>query len=177
MKIHSFAITFIVILGLVSCATSSHQRYINQNGARLSYTLPKDWIVQKVSEPADYYNIISPANATKPSDPSITIDYYNHFDFRFPTTEKGCAESYLDAIQGHKDPKVTMSIIGMTTSPIYGDITLYRYHSDYFGDHLVSFVVTKHGYVTIELWVKTTEEREQFTKAFQDVVLSLSVTR
>lgn len=177
MKIHSFILTISVVLSLVSCATLTRDREIKQNGAIIHYKLPHTWIVQNVKEPSDHYNIITPADSKSPSDPSITIDFYNQFDFQFPQTEKGCADSYLYATQGHKDPAVKMSKIGSITSPIYGAVSQYRYFSDYFGDHLISFIVTDGGYVTVELWTKTAEEREIYTKPFQEIVQSLSVTR
>ena len=170
-------ISFALILGLSSCTTISSYRVIKQNGAKIRYELPNGWIVQKIEPPADYYNIISPKSATKPSDTSITIDFYNQFDFRFPQTEAGCAASYLDATQGHKDPAVRMSVIGSIHSPIYGHIAIFNFSSDYFGDHLVSIIVAQGGYVMVELWARTTEERLKYTQPFQEVVRGLSVER
>ena len=177
MKIQSLATVCILFACLVSCVTTSEKQVIKQNGANIYYTLPRNWVVQKIEAPSDHYHIISPTTSTKPSDALVTIDFFNQFDFRFPSTETGCADSYLDAIQGHKDPKVRMSAVGYIRSPIYGQITEYRYCSDYFGDHLVSFVITKDGYATIELWVKTSDAREQYTQAFQEVLRSLHITR
>lgn len=164
-----------LVLGLCSCTTVSRNRVIKENGASMRYQLPKGWMVDRITPPADYFNVISPTKTTKPSDVCITIDFYDQYDPRYPQTQAGCASSYLEATQSHKDSAVQMSLIGSVHSGRYGSIAIYNYSSDYFGDHLDSFIVTHGGYANIELWATKAADRIAYTQAFEEVVRSLSV--
>lgn len=167
-------LALIVAISLSACSTVSSggkAKVIKEKGATITYTLPQGWKTVKVEEPADHFNIIAPAGATKLSDPSITIDYSDISK----ATEGECAKAYLMSVQEIKDPKVRMSTAGAIRTTKRGSVLIYRLASSYYGDHLVSFLVQKRGYVIVELWANTSKERAENEAAFREVVQGLDV--
>lgn len=170
-----FAALFAMAL-LSSCCTmspggSGKTKVIREKSATITCPLPQGWKSVKVEEPADHLNIIAPAGASKPSDASITIDYNDIAK----ATEADCAEAHLASVRSIKDPGVRMSNAGTVKTADYGPVTIYRLASGYYGDHLVSFLVTKRGYVVVELWADTAAERAKNEAAFREVVGGLNV--
>lgn len=168
----------IVIVLATSCRTVSSERHFQESGVTILFKLPNGWIVRNVEAPSDYHNLISPVEATKPSDPAISIDFFKAPHPR-PTIEAEQARKYLEEIHASKDDKVQMEISGAMDSPVYGRITQYRYFSDYYGNHLVSFVVTNDGYALVELWVDTAQAQEckRLEPDFREVVQSIRIQR
>ncbi|HEY1084900.1 MAG TPA: hypothetical protein VGE29_21730 [Prosthecobacter sp.] len=101
---------------------------------------------------------------------TISIRVYDRFDSMFPKTQQGCAESYLAGIHDIHDDSVVMEACGSVRNRAHGETAIYRYHSDWYGDHLVAMIVAGHGYATVELWTKSAAQREQHTAAFERVV-------
>ena len=97
------------------------------------------------------------------------------FDDRFPRTQQGCAESYLNGIHDVDDDSVQFEIVGSVPNRFHGDIMLYRFHSDWYGDHLIAMIVAESGYATVELWTDSQEQREKHSEAFREFVKGIEL--
>ena len=62
------------------------------------------------------------------------------------------------------------------TSPEFGQIAQYRYHSDYYGDNLVSFIIADDHFISVELWAVNEVQRRKFEQIFADFVKSIKVS-
>lgn len=107
-------------------------------------------------------------------DPRITINTYNEFDDRYSKDEDGCARSYKEGIASIKDESIKMETVGSVRTIKYGEVNIYRLHSGYYGDNLVSFIVREKRFVTLELWVPNAIQRSSFEHAFQLVLKSMN---
>jgi hypothetical protein len=161
----------ISICFLFSCSsTTQYIRY--QNGTTVTYELPSGWKVKNVKPPSDHFNIIEPFESSD-SHPGITIDYHEKIDSIHPQTQEGYAKSYLDKIHTVKDDEVKMDFLKTIRSPTYGDITIYRFYSHYYGDHLVAVVVNDTGYCVVELWRTISDQQNMYQSEFENVVSSI----
>jgi hypothetical protein len=157
----------------ISCSsTAQYIRY--KNGTTIKYNLPLNWKVKNVEPPSDHFNIIEP-NESLDSHPGITIDYYPMIDDKFPRTQEGYAKLYLSEIHIVKDPEVKMDNLKTISSPAYGNITIYRFYSEYYGDHLVAIVENDIGYCIIELWRTVSDPQNIYQSEFEDVVSSIII--
>jgi len=169
-----FLALLLITVGFSSCCTMApggRTAVIKEKGATIASALPQGWKRVKVEEPSDHTNIIALVGAKNPSDPSITIDYSDIHK----AAQAECATAYLASVREIKDPKVRMSPAGTVQNAQFGPVAVYRLVSSYYGDHLVSFLVTKKGYVIVELWATNAAERSQQAAAFREVVQGLSV--
>jgi hypothetical protein len=132
------------------------------------------WRVKNVEPPSDHFNIIEPKESID-SHPGITIDYYAKIDSKFPKTQEGYAKLYLSEIHNVKDDNVKMDILKTINSATYGNITIYRFYSDYYGDHLVAIIVNTTGYCVIELWRRVSDLQNIYQSEFEDVVSSIII--
>ena len=168
----------ILILTISVCfffSCSSTTQYIRyQNGTTVKYELPLSWEVKNVKPPSDHFNIIEP-NESIDSHPGITIDYYDKIDSKIPKTQDGYAKLYLSEIHSVKDDDVKMDILKTISSPTYGSIKIYNFHSDYYGDHLVAIVINDAGYCVIELWRTIFDEQNIYQPEFEDVIRSIII--
>ena len=168
----------ILILTIFVCfflSCSSTTRYIRyKNGTTVEYELPVNWKVKNVEPPSDHFNIIEP-NESIDSNPGITIDYYAKIDSKYPKTQEGYAKLYLSEIHNIKDDDVKMDILKTISSPTYGDITIYSFYSDYYGDHLIAMVLNDTGYCVIELWRTASDQQNIYQPEFEDVVRSIII--
>ena len=161
------SLVFLTILG--GCTSPSIRS--SQCGGKVGhFSIPEGWEVSKLEGPSRVENMIQRIGDTPRSDPGITIDAFCRFDDRFPRTQKGCADSYLDGIHDVLDENVVFEDAGTVENLSHGAITVYRFHSEWFGEHLVAKIVTDVGYATIELWADTPEQREQNTASFHEFV-------
>lgn len=152
-----------------SCATPS----IHSSsccGVAGTYRVPQGWEVRKIEGPSRVENMIQEIGRSGRDDPGITVDAYCGFDNRFPRSQKGCAESYLDGIHDVDDDSVQFEAVGSVINPVHGAITIYRFHSEWFGDHLVAMIVADSGYATVELWADNEKQREKHSEAFREFV-------
>jgi hypothetical protein len=165
-------LTISVCVFLSCSSTTQYIRY--KNGTIVKYELPLSWKVKNVEPPSDHFNIIEPKESID-SHPGITIDYYTKIDSEFPKTQEGYARLYLCEIHNVKDDDVKMDILKTISSPTYGNITIYNFYSDYYGDHLVAIVVNDTGYCVIELWRTVSDLQNIFQSEFEDVVRSIII--
>ena len=166
--------TMIVILSLLGCA--AHKIESSSCGRPAgTYRIPDGWVATKVEGPSRVRNVIQQIGHTAREDPSITIDAFCQFDRRFPRTQQGCADSYLDGIHDVDDDSVKLEVFGTVQNQNHGEITLYRYYSDWLGDHLVAMIVTTYGYGTAELWADTATGRKTHTAAFKVFVQGIKL--
>lgn len=157
----------------LSCSSTTQSiRY--QNGTTVTYELPLNWKVQNVEPPSDHFNLIEP-NESIDSNPGITIDFYTKNDSKFPKTQEGYAKLYLSEIHNAKDHDVKMDVLRTISSPTYGNISIYRFKSDYYGDHLVAMVLNVPGYCVIELWRTISDGQNIYQSEFEDVVRSITI--
>ena len=170
---YKILILTIFVCFFLSCSSSS--RYIRyQNGTIVKYELPLGWKVKNVEPPSDHFNIIEP-NESIDSNPGITIDYYTNIDSKFPQTQEAYAKLYLSEIHNVKDDDVKMDILKTISSPTYGNIKIYHFYSDYYGDHLVAVVLNGTGYCVIELWRIGSDQHNIYQSEFEDVVKSITI--
>ena len=170
---YKILILTISVCFFLSCSsTTQYLRY--QKGTTVQYELPLNWEVKNIEPPSDHFNIIEP-NESINSHPGITIDYYPKIDSKFPKTQEGYAKLYLSEIHNVKDDAVKMDILKTISSPIYGNITIYRFYSDYYGDHLVAIVVNDNVYCIIELWRTVSDLQNIYQSEFEDVVRSIII--
>jgi hypothetical protein len=156
---------------LFSCSsTTQHIRY--QNGTTVTYKLPSGWKVKQVTPPSDHFNIIEP-DEFNDSHPGITIDYHANTSSPFAHTQEGYAKQYLHEIHNVKDDKVKMEPLKTVSSSTYGDITIYRFYSNYFGDHLVAMVLNDTGYCVVELWRTISDQQYLYQLEFEYVVSTI----
>ena len=156
---------------LFSCSSNIHSiRY--QNGTTVTYKLPPDWKVKNVNPPSDHFNIIEPKEFSD-SYTGITIDYHEKIEGKYPHTQEGNAKLYLHEIHNVKDDEVKMELLKTISSPKYGDITIYRFYSNYFGDHLVAMVLNDTGHCVVELWRTISDQQNLYQSEFEDVVSSI----
>jgi len=137
--------------------------------------MPNGWDAIKVEGPSRVQNMIQQVGHTAREDPSITVDAYCQFDRRFPKTQQGCADSYLDGMHDVDDDSVKLEVFGVVHNQNHGEITLYRYYSDWLGDHLVAMIVTENGFATAELWADTATQRERHADAFRTFVQGIKI--
>ena len=164
----------LLIAFLSGCSTPSI-RSSSCGGEVGTYQIPNGWEVRKIEGPAQVENMLQKIGRSDREDPSITIDAYCGFDNRFPRTQQGCAEGYLAGIHDVHDDKVQLEIVGSLLNRSHGEITLYRFHSEWFGDHLVAMIATESGYATMELWTDSQEQREENSEAFRQFVKSIEL--
>jgi len=173
IKMYKILTLTISVCFFLSCSsTTQYIRY--QNGTIVKYELPLRWKVINVEPPSDHFNIIEP-NESIDSNPGITIDYVANTDSKFPKTQEGYAKLYLSEIHNVKDADVKMDMLKTIRSPIYGNITIYRFFSDYYGDHLVAVVLNHTGYCVIELWRTVSDRQNIYQSEFEDVVRSIII--
>ena len=171
-----FIVLGLLTIGLFGCSSTDHQ--IKSRSFKRSpgtFNLPAGWVVIKANGPSRTENILRQKAAQDDTNPSITIDVYNSFDRRFPHSQTGCAESYLDGIHDVADEFTRKEIAAVVENPRHGKIQTYRFHSEWFGDHLVAFILTESGYATIELWTKTSLDRKKHTAAFHNFIRGVNL--
>jgi hypothetical protein len=161
-----------VCLFLSCCSTTQYIRY--QNGTTVAYELPVGWNVKKINPPSDHFNIIEPDESID-SHPGITIDYYHEIGSQAPKTQGAYAQSYLSEIHTVKDDEVKMETVKTVSSPAYGNITIYNFYSDYYGDHLVAIIVNDRGYCIVELWRTISDKQNIYQSEFENVVRSIVI--
>jgi hypothetical protein len=172
-KMYRISILIISVCLFLSCSsTTQYIRY--QNGTTVEYELPLSWNVKNVKPPSDHFNIIEPNESIDPR-PGITIDYYNEIDSQFPKTQEAYAKSYLSKIHDVKDDDVKMEIVKTVCSPTYGNITIYNFYSDYYGDHLVAIIVNDSGHCIVELWRSVSVKQNIYQSEFENVVRSIVI--
>ncbi len=66
-------------------------------------------------------------------------------------TQSEQAYSYLEGIQHHEDPSVTMHEVGSFNGGMNGMLTVYHYSSDYFQNRLIAYLIKGHTMVEVEL--------------------------
>jgi hypothetical protein len=158
-------------IGLFGCSATEHK--INSRSHKQSpgtFTPPAGWVAIKIKGPARTENSLKPKENQGDDAPSITIDVHGRFDDRFPRSQKGCADSYLSGIHDVYDDSTRSELADIIVNPHHGKIQIYRFHSDWFGDHLVAFILTKSGFATLELWTKTAHDRVKYTEAFHQFI-------
>jgi len=156
-----------------ACSTVSLHDY---HGATIRFNTPCGWIVQplKPGPGFEHMCLLSPKNQTQRNDPGITVDYYGRFDPRFPHTQEGLAQSYLKGTHDIMDPNVRLESVGSFETR-HGRLNIYRYQSDYFGDHLVVLILGARGYVHLELWARSRDQWEPFLPALEALTRSVSI--
>ena len=159
---------------LSGCATPSIHS-ISCGGVAGTYRVLQGWEIRKIEGSSRVENMIQEIGRSGRDDPGITVDAYCRFDHRFPHSQQGCAESYLDGIHDVDDDSVQFEIVGSVLNPLHGDITLYRFHSEWFGDHLVAMIVVESGYAIAELWADNKEQREKHSEAFREFVKGIEL--
>lgn len=167
-----FLILLAVVLG--SCTTPSILSS-SCGGVAGSYRIPEGWEVREIDGPSRVENMVQEVGQFDRDDPSITVDAYCRFDYRFPRTQQGCARSYLNGIHDVDDDSVQFEAVGSVSNPLHGEITLYRFHSEWFGDHLVAMIVVESGYATVELWADSEGQREQYSDACREFVKGIEL--
>lgn len=165
----------ILLLAVLSGCAGPSIRSSSCGGFAGTYRVPKGWEVRKIEGPSRVENMIQEIGRSDRDDPGITVNAYCRFNDRFPRTQQGCAESYLDGIHDVDDDSVQSEIVGSVSNPHHGDITLYRFHSEWYGDHLVAMIVADSGYATVELWADSQEQREKHFEAFREFVKGIEL--
>lgn len=165
----------ILIFAILSGCTAPSIRSSSCGGIAGTYRVPQGWEVRKIEGPSRVQNMIQEIGRSGRDDPGITVDAFCKFDNRFPRTQQGCAERYLDGIHDVDDDSVQFEIVGSVPNQFHGDITLYRFHSEWFGDHLVAMIVAEKGYATVELWADTQGQRETHSDSFREFVKGIKL--
>ena len=162
-------ILFIALALLTGCASHNIKSWKCKQGAG-KFTIPDGWEMYDIKAPSEVQNLITPIGKEGLSDPGISLDAYCSFDKRFPETQRGCAESYLDGIHDVKDDTVKLEEVGNVSNESHGEITIFRYYSDWYGDHLVAMIVDRGIYATAELWTETEQDRKTYRSGFEEFV-------
>ena len=164
----------LIAAALFGCSTTEHKIASRSYGRSPgTYMAPEGWVVVKVTGPARTENSLKQKTARNDDAPAITIDASTDFDRRFPHSQKGCADGFLDGIHDVYDETTQSEAMEVVENPVHGKVQIYRFHSKWYGDHLVAFVVTKSGFATLELWASNTRERKAHTVAFHEFVRSV----
>jgi hypothetical protein len=158
---------------LFGCSTTHEIKSRSYKDSPGTYVAPKAWTPITIKDPARTENLLKQKAYRTREAPSITIDVFDSFDRRFPRTQEGCANSYLTGIHDVADDSTQKDTAAIIENPWHSQVQTYRFHSDWFGDHLIAFFLTESGYATIELWTDTTEERKTHTAAFHELIRSV----
>lgn len=84
-------------------------------------------------------------------------------------------QSYLDAIHHHNDPAVAVQLYRVFETSRHGTLSIYRFHSDYWGERLVIFVIHRGVYVHIELEASALADAETHISSLEDLARSVSI--
>lgn len=175
----SLLLGFLCCIVSNSCAGSSRRdrdgRYTGA-GLGLVYAVPLDWI-RATSDSSNKELVLAPLSLPSDSHPKISVSIFSRFDSRYPRSQSGCATSYKDGIASVTDENIEMEKMPRNvTSPEFGQIAQYRYHSDYYGDNLVSFIIADDHFISVELWAVNEVQRRKFEQIFADFVKSIKVS-
>jgi hypothetical protein len=100
------------------------------------------------------------------------------FGYLAPTaayTQEGQAAGYLDAIHHHSDDKVQMASMGVVEHPQFGPINLYRYFSEYWGEHLYGEITAAPLGLSVELHCKTANALTEYRPAMETLLRSVQL--
>ena len=177
MKSGHLRLCGLLFLTLLSgCATTSPTVVIRgKDGAKIRLTAPSGWHIAEKGPSADCEHAIlmAPNQKEKSAEPEITVDY---FDRTAPGNNRqdSLARTYLLTIRSQTDEKVSMEKAGFTNTPA-GTVSIYRFHSSYYGEHLAAFLPFEHGHALVELWTTKRELMDRSRPAFEQVCKSVTL--
>jgi hypothetical protein len=166
----------VLLLLLASC---SHIKRLDWKQESFSGTLmvPKGWERKIPDGPAQSQRLFQRHGNFDASSPTITMDVSSRFDQHFPKNAEGCALSYLDGIHDVHDDSVRFTKVGIIMNPEFGQVALYHYHSRWYGNHLLSFLVSSDSFIQLELWAKTMKEMKANQPSFELFVQGVEIKR
>ena len=139
-----------------------------------SFGTPKGWLVKKPPQPSETSNLLVPKEKKAHDSSSITLEVFHQSD---AATQDGLAESYLAGIHDVKDENVRFEKLLSVEHPVLGPISIFRFHSAWYGDHLVANFPVGDGYATAELWTQNEEARQRHTDAFIEFVKGIDLQK
>jgi len=163
---------FILTLSLSFFSSCSHQAIIGTetHSIKGSYVLPSGWRI-------DYPDVARTKNSLKLRGSiigmagGISLDMYE-----IKGTQNDHATKYLKGVHAFLDPSITCRKLNHSVcNPHHGEIFVWEYQSEYYGNHLVSFVVAHDGYVCVEIWATNKKERIQYQNAFFEIVATVKI--
>lgn len=160
----------LAIIALLSGCSAPSIRSSDCGGTAGTFSIPAGWSLPKIEGPSESENILKAEGHTSDQDPSITLDVSCHFDPKFPKTQAGCSASYLKNIRSANDPLIASEKAGSIHNDRHGEIKILRFHSKWYGDHLVAMIVTPTRHAKAELWADSKEERQRDTSGFEEFV-------
>ena len=162
---------------LSSCCSQTKNIEWKQETLSGTLTVPDGWRKIVPDGTSQSQRLFQKYGDHETSSPTISLNVYSRFDPRFPKTQEGCAQSYLDGIHDVHDDSVTFSKIGANLNPQFGQVTLYHYRSEWFGDHLVSFLVSSGAFIHVELWTKDREQMKADQFSFEEFVKGVRMAK
>ena len=137
-----------IVVGIsIACSACCAQTYvlrpvlIDRNLAvavsQIMVTTPKGWQIHN----SNFSYAISFRPVECESDcPLLRAEVY-HLNSRQPRSEAGQASQYLDGVHRHDDESVIMEPVSSLYIGRKNELKVYRFHSKWFGEHLVVFLV------------------------------------
>lgn len=164
----------LLLLTVAGCSRTTINSWSCDESAG-SFRIPKGWkrTFPKYTRTSNSLELVTQNDG---ENVSMSLDVFCKFDAGYPETQEGCAQSYLDGTHDVWDDEVRFEEVDTISHPLYGPIKIYRFFSDWFGDHLVAkVIVPQRGYASVELWAKSAEERARYHSDFFGLIRSLDL--
>jgi hypothetical protein len=177
------SVLLVCAFAVASCAPSAKLHptvasiYSHQDTTTVTFQVPAGWRVRPSEQRSGAWRVVPEQAAADATHPDIVVEYYHYSGSTGGTDQDKEAESELEDVHGHNDEHVVMDVADKFGAGRHGQLRVYRYRSDYWGDRRIVFVVQADRVVIVRLYATTPSEADACQPQLEEIARSVRFSK